>query len=143
MKELTIFITELINRFHDVFISLCEMLGLNLTDKQMHFWVIGLFGILFFGLTQAVFKWLSKWSVTALSFIYTLTVLFVIVFAIELQQKVTGRGNMEFQDAAEGLKGFLIFFIILMILKGLLASVKKVFKGEAPKNTDRHSRFRR
>lgn len=66
MKELAILITEMVNQFHDAFISLCGMFGIHLTDKEMHFWVIGIFGIIFFGVTHAVFTWLSKWSMTAL-----------------------------------------------------------------------------
>lgn len=47
MKELAILITEMVNQFHDAFISLCGMFGIHLTDKEMHFWVIGIFGIIF------------------------------------------------------------------------------------------------
>lgn len=64
MKELAILITEMVNQFHDAFISLCGIFGIHLTDKEMHFWVIGIFGIFFFGVTHAVFTWLSKWSMT-------------------------------------------------------------------------------
>ncbi len=37
MKELAIIITEMVNQFHDAFISLCGMFGIHLTDKEMHF----------------------------------------------------------------------------------------------------------
>ncbi|PLV37866.1 hypothetical protein BSP2_19250 [Bacillus subtilis subsp. subtilis] len=134
MKELAILITKMVNQFHDAFISLCEIFGIHLTDKEMHFWVIGIFGIFFFGVTHAVFTWLSKWSMTALSFIYTVTVIIVIVFAIEIQQKVTGRGNMEFLDATEGIKGFLVFFMFFLLLKMLLRFIKILFLEDQQAN---------
>ena len=58
-----------------------------------------------FVVVQFLFRFLSKWSITVISFIYTLTVLLVIVFAIEIQQKITGRGNMEFADAVSRTAG--------------------------------------
>lgn len=36
MKELAILITEMVNQFHDAFISLCGIFGIHLTDKEMH-----------------------------------------------------------------------------------------------------------
>ncbi|MEK1830761.1 hypothetical protein AAAC51_22150 [Priestia megaterium] len=62
-----------------------------------------------------IFKLLSKWkfSITAISFIYTLTVMLVLVFAIEIQQGITTRGNMEFDDAIAGLWGFLVFLVFI------------------------------
>ncbi|MEK4377632.1 hypothetical protein [Bacillus sp. FSL R5-0434] len=143
MKELAVVITEMINQFHDAFISICGMLGIQLTDKEMHFWVIGIFGIFFFAVTHAVFTWLSKWSLTALSFIYTVTIIIVIVFAIEIQQKVTGRGNMEFLDATEGLKGFLVFFFIFLFLKMLLRLIRFFFSGGAVSKENENTRSRK
>ncbi|WGD58791.1 hypothetical protein P5664_14975 [Bacillus subtilis] len=140
MKELAILITEMVNQFHDAFISLCGIFGIHLTDKEMHFWVIGIFGIFFFGVTHAVFTWLSKWSMTALSFIYTVTVIIVIVFAIEIQQKVTGRGNMEFLDATEG---FLVFFMFFLLLKMLLRFIKILFSGRPESKSNGNARSRR
>lgn len=64
------------------------------------------------------FKYLEKltWSTAIFSFIYTFTIMVVIVFAIEIQQAITHRGNMEFADAAIGLWGFLVLFMVYAIL---------------------------
>jgi len=104
------FITGIINYFHDNLILLTKFMGLSLNDKQLHFLVIGFIGILLFIFVHKLFKFLVRYSLTAISFIYTFTVLVVFVFAIEIGQKVTGRGNMEFQDIVEGLWGFLVAF---------------------------------
>ena len=101
-------------------------MGLNLNDKQLHFVVIGIIGILIFVFVHKLFKYLVQYSLTAISFIYTFTVLVVLVFAIEIGQKVTGRGNMEFQDIVEGLWGFLVAFAIYMAVGLCVYWVKRL-----------------
>ncbi|HBV88196.1 MAG TPA: hypothetical protein DEF42_16450 [Desulfosporosinus sp.] len=120
------FITGIINYFHDHLILLSKLMGLKLNDKQLHFLVIGAIGILLFILVHELFKRLVRYSLTAISFIYTFTVLVVFVFAIEIGQKVTGRGNMEFQDIVEGLWGFLVAFAIYRIVVILFYLLKKI-----------------
>ncbi|WP_078550443.1 hypothetical protein [Litchfieldia alkalitelluris] len=117
MKEIVILIAELVNDFHDVLLRISTMLGWNLTDKELHLWVLGMIGITMFLVVDVTFKYVSKWSITFISFIYTFTVLFVIVFAIEIQQKITGRGNMEFLDAIIGIWGFLLFFAAYLLIR--------------------------
>ncbi|AOL97182.1 uncharacterized protein BS16045_01464 [Bacillus subtilis] len=78
-----------------------------------------------------------------MSFIYTVTVIIVIVFAIEIQQKVTGRGNMEFLDATEGIKGFLVFFMFFLLLKMLLRFIKILFSGRPASKSNGNTRSRR
>jgi hypothetical protein len=125
MKEAIELITEIVNIFHDIIMELTDAFGFNLSDKDLHFWVIGIIGIFTFGITHLIFKAISKWSLTAISFLYTFTVLIVFVFAIEIQQKITGRGNMEFADAIVGLYGFLIFFLVFLTIKLLFEFIEK------------------
>ncbi len=110
MKEVIKFLAEIVNISHDLLLIITMRLGLDLTDKDLHFWVIGIFGIVFFFAVHELFKLVSRWSITVISFIYTFTLLVVLVFAIEIQQKITSRGNMEFQDAVIGLWGFIVLF---------------------------------
>lgn len=119
-------ITSLVNFLHDKLILLTRTLGLQLSDKQLHFWVIGLIGILFFLVVNKLFEQIACYSIRLISFIYTFTVLVVIVFAIEIEQKVTGHGNMEFFDIVEGLKGFLFAFLIYIVIHILILGIKKV-----------------
>ena len=118
----------LVNNIHDGLILILGTLGLNLTDKDMHFWVIGIIGIVIFFITDIIFKVLSKWNISAVSFVYTFTVLLVLVFAVEIEQKITGRGNMEFKDAAVGLKGFLFLFSIYLLIILLVKTVSWIIK---------------
>lgn len=128
MKEIIILITEIVNGIHDLLTDITESLGWNLTDKDLHLWVFGIIGILCFSFVHAIFKVISKYSITALSFFYTFTVLLVIVFAIEIQQKVTGRGEMSFDDAIISIWGFLVFFFVYLVLKGIVLYIKKLRK---------------
>lgn len=109
MKEAILLIAHIINDIHDL---LVDRFGLHMTDKELHFWVFGIVGIVTFFIVYVLFKVIAnmKWSIAILSFIYTFTVMVVLVFAIELQQALTNRGNMEFADAVMGLWGFLVFF---------------------------------
>lgn len=121
-------ITSIMNYFHDNLVLLSRHLGLHFDDKQLHFLVIGLLGIVFFIFVNAFFKYLARYSVSAISFIYTFTVLVVLVFAIEIGQKLTGRGKMEFQDIMEGLWGFLVAFAIYLGFVFIARWLKKLLK---------------
>ncbi|WP_270180145.1 hypothetical protein [Alkalihalobacillus sp. CinArs1] len=128
MEGLIKLIAAIVNELHDILIEVVYGLGFVVSDKELHFWVMGILGMVGFVFVQVVFKLLSKWSITSISFIYTFTVLLVVVFAIEIQQKITGRGNMEFEDAVIGLKGFVILFFIYLIIKGIMKGINLLFK---------------
>lgn len=115
MREIVIQLADMVNFIHDV---LVDIFGLHMTDKELHFWVIGIIGMVTFFFVYLFFKLLEKmkWSTALFSFIYTFTVMVVLVFAIELQQAITNRGNMEFADAVMGLWGFLVFFAAYAVI---------------------------
>ncbi|WP_225344047.1 hypothetical protein [Virgibacillus sp. SK37] len=118
---------DVVNEIHDILTFLFS----DMTDKELHFWVMGIIGMVTFLVVHFFFKLIErlKWSTTILSFIYTFTGMVVLVFAIELQQAITNRGNMEFADAVIGLWGFIVLFFIYAVL-GLIVYVikKKIFK---------------
>ncbi|MDL4839579.1 hypothetical protein [Aquibacillus rhizosphaerae] len=118
MKEVIKVLAEIVNSTHDLLIVIFNNLGFQLTDKALHFWIIGFIGIITYFIVYACFKILEKlkWSTTFFSFIYTFTIMLVLVFAIEIQQAITNRGNMEFADAVIGLWGFLVFFIVYALI---------------------------
>jgi len=120
--------TSIVNYFHDNLVLLTQRLGLHFNDKQLHFLVIGILGMVLFLVVHKLFKYLVRYSLTAISFVYTFTVLVVLVFAIEIEQKLTGRGHMEFQDIVNGLWGFLIAFALYLGFV-LLVHLFKVYKN--------------
>lgn len=130
MVEILKLIASLINDLHDKVLDIVSIAGYPLNDKQLHFIFMALIGIVIFVITQVVFKKLAKYSITAISFIYTLTVMVVIVFAIEIQQKLTHRGNMEFADIAYGLYGFIYVFLIYLLIKLIITLIKKISNNQ-------------
>jgi hypothetical protein len=116
---------EIVNQIHDFIELFTEKMGWDLTDKDLHFWLIGFIGIAIFLSIHPILKALASLSFTTVSFIYTFTILVVIVFALEIQQKITGRGQMEFEDAIVGLWGFFAMFAALMAVKLLFNAIFK------------------
>ncbi|WP_044339843.1 hypothetical protein [Rossellomorea aquimaris] len=130
MKEGITFIAEVINNLHDMLIGITSDLGFTLSDKDLHFWIMGIIGIFVFFFVYIVSKILSKlkFGITALAFFYTLTFMFVLVFAIEIQQAITNRGHMEFIDAIVGLWGYIVFFLIYIGIAALFLITKYFFQ---------------
>lgn len=135
MKNMLKFIMNSVNFIHDQLIVLTQSLGLYLNDKQLHFLVIGLLGIVMFLIIHQLFQFIARYSITFLSFFYTLTVLVVVAFAIEIEQKITGRGQMEFQDIVQGIWGFIIAFAVYQGLKILIGRKTQLASRSRRKRT--------
>ncbi|MCK2017912.1 hypothetical protein [Peribacillus frigoritolerans] len=131
MKEIIQILAEIVNNLHDfILFFVSDTLNSNATDKDLHFWIMGIIGIIIFLFVLFLSNLISRmrFGITILSFLYTFTVMVVLVFAIEIQQALTSRGNMEFQDAAVGLWGFIVFFMVFTVLSSLFLLVKNFFK---------------
>ncbi|HYE81244.1 MAG TPA: hypothetical protein VEG39_03650 [Clostridia bacterium] len=115
----------IINKIHDLIVDIAHGLGLGLTDKQLHFWLLGAFGVAIFVVCDLVFRRLARWSISAITFVYTFTVLLVLVMAIEIEQKVTQSGRMEFEDVVAGLSGFIVISLVYMLVRVLVKELKK------------------
>lgn len=128
MKEFLYFIVEIIAKIHNKILTINDKYENILDDKQLHFLVIGAVGMILLFIIYPLFKWLSKNHVLIIAWIYVFTVIIVLTFAIEIGQKVTGTGNMEFADIASGIIGFMVMFIIFTIIRWLILMVIDLFK---------------
>ncbi|MCT4477568.1 hypothetical protein ACIROD_18100 [Peribacillus sp. NPDC101481] len=131
MKEIIQILAEIVNNLHDfILFFVSDTLNSNATDKDLHFWIMGIIGIIIFLFVLFLSNLIARmrFGITILSFLYTFTVMVVLVFAIEIQQALTSRGNMEFQDAAIGLWGFIVFFMVFAVLSSIFLLVKNFFK---------------
>ncbi|WP_102410200.1 hypothetical protein [Beduinella massiliensis] len=117
MKALLYWIIDVISHIHEDILHLNDAMEASFTDKELHFIVIGVLGMLIFFAVHAVFKRLAKFSITAVSFIYVFTVMVVITFAIEIGQKVSGTGNMDFGDIVSGMWGFIALFGVYALVR--------------------------
>ncbi|MFL2104824.1 hypothetical protein [Desemzia sp. FAM 23991] len=140
MREIILILSEMMNRIHDV---LMYGIGIDMSDKELHFWVIGFIGLITFLAVFVLAKIIQKlkFSTTILSFIFTFVVMTVFVFAIEIQQAVTNSGNMEFADAIAGLWGFVVFFAVYAVIAGIFYNAfrlvrKKKRKAKPIKNSN-------
>lgn len=127
IKELLRESTVLMAQVHDYLLRLNDIFSLHLDDKQLHFIVMAAIGMLLFFAVHFIFKRLARFSISAISFIYVFTVMTVLGFAIEIGQRVTGTGNMDFGDVAAGLYGVLAFFGVYVAYKLVAFVLKKIF----------------
>ena len=116
MYRIIYYFITLITRLHAKVLSINDNHGLDLTDKQLHFLIIGIFGFAMLLVIQPVFKWLIKHHAELMiTFLYVFTIVVLISFAIEIGQAYSGTGDMDFYDIASGILGFFVFFGIYLI----------------------------
>lgn len=129
MKQFLFWCVGIVAKLHDKLMQLNNRFETSLSDKELHFLVIGLLGMGMLFVIYPLFKYLAKrHHEMVIAWIYVFTVIVVITFAIEIGQKVTGTGNMEFADIMFGLVGFLAMFgafsILRMIYHGILDLIR-------------------
>ncbi len=118
LKELLYKIVEWIARFHSYFLRLNDAFEYNFSDKELHFLVIGVIGMVCIFVVYPIFKWLAKRNhIMVISWIYVFTLIIVLTFAIEIGQKVTNTGAMEFADIVFGVVGFMFMFLIFAMFR--------------------------
>ena len=131
MKELLYWIVEWIARIHSHILRLNDAYEYNFTDKELPFLVIGMMGMGFIFVVYPVFKWLAKHDhVMVIAWIYVLTLIIVITFAIEIGQNVTGTGNMEFADIVMGVFGFIVMFLVFSVVRGIYKLIRNLIRGD-------------
>lgn len=112
------FVINAIYEAHNWFLSLNDAYEYNFTDKELHFIVIGLVGMLMIFAIYPVFKLLAaNGHVMTITFIYVFTLIIVLTFAIEIGQKVGNNGSMEFADIVFGVVGFLAMYIVFAVIR--------------------------
>lgn len=116
---LKLFVND-VNQIHNWILKLNTRSGWNLSDKQLHFWIFGILAIGLFFITKFVFRYLAKWSMSLIAFIFTLTVLLSLTIIIEFEQRITRQGVMDFNDVVSGVNGFLIFFALYFVIELLV-----------------------
>lgn len=128
LKKMLFQIVRMIAVFHEKILQLNNSFEANLTDKELHFLVIGLLGMGIYLLVQPLFSALARRGrVAAISWIYTFTVIVVITFAIEIGQHITGTGSMEFADIVFGIVGFLLMYLVYALIAGLIKLILRLF----------------
>ena len=129
MKFFLYKIIEYISKFHSLFMRLNDKFEYNLSDKELHFLIIGFLGMGFIFVVYPIFKWLAKNDhIMTIAWIYVFTLIIVITFAIEIGQKVTNTGVMEFADIVFGIVGFICMYVVFAIVRCIWHGIRKIVR---------------
>lgn len=130
MTEFLYWIVELIARMHSWLLKLNDAYEYNFSDKELHFLIIGALGMAMIFVIHPMFKWLARNNhVMVISWIYVFTLIIVITFAIEIGQRVTHTGSMEFADIMFGVMGFICMFLIFSVVRGMYHVILKIIRN--------------
>lgn len=120
MKEFLYSLVGLIAKMHHYILKLNDRFEYDFTDKELHFIVIGVLGLAMIFVVYPFFKWLAKKEhVMVIAWIYVFTLIIVITFGIEIGQKITNTGAMEFADIMFGVVGFFAMFACFAVARGV------------------------
>ena len=117
---------EIIYKAHSYLLTLNDSYETYLSDKELHFLIIGIMGILMLMIFYPLFKWLTKKHLEILiAWFYVFTVLVVITFAIEIAQWYSNSGVMEFRDIVSGLAGYFLMSFVFIVIVRIVELIKK------------------
>lgn len=129
LKKIVDLLIDIIYKTHTYFLSMNDSFEAQLSDKQLHFLIIGLLGIGMLLVIYPLFKWMAKKNLTVLiSWFYVFTVLVVIAFAIEIGQWYSHTGEMDFNDILAGLVGYFAMSFIFLLVVAIIELIKSIFK---------------
>lgn len=118
---------ELVAKIHNYLMQLNNTYETSFSDKELHFLVIGFLGMGMIFVIYPLFKFLAKHDhEMVIAWIYVFTVVIVITFAIEIGQKITKTGNMEFADILYGIVGFSVMFLVFSVIRGVYHVIRKL-----------------
>lgn len=108
-----------------------RILGLNdsyefyLSDKELHFYVVAVTGVLLIVVLYPLFRYLVKHNKTLyIVWIYVFTFLLVFTLLIEIGQSLTGTGMMDYMDTVAGIVGFLLASFIVFVIRWIYMFIK-------------------
>ena len=114
-----------IARLHDELWALNLDRGKPFDDKEMHFLVMGGFGLLVLLACYLLFRLLARWGqIGFMSWLFALSIVVFVCFSIEIGQDVSNTGSMELADIVYGIVGFLIASVPVLILSLLIQLIK-------------------
>lgn len=137
MSEVLYAIVRIVAKIHNYIMHLNDAFELYFSDKEMHFIIIGLLGMGMLFVVYPLFKWLAETKhVMVIAWIYVFTLIIVITFAIEIGQKISNTGNMEFGDIMFGVIGFIAMFLVFAAIRSLYNMLMLYIKSKLAPKTD-------
>lgn len=132
MKDFLYWIVYRLADIHTWIMQLNNSLEPGFSDKELHFLVVGVVGMALFLVVHPIVKFLTRrgWEM-AVSWLYTMTLILVLTFGIEIGQKITSTGTMDFADIVFGVGGFLAGFAIYFLLALLWKLLRRLFRKKS------------
>ncbi len=116
-------------KIHNYLLHLNDAYEYNFSDKELHFLIIGAMGMAMIFAVHPLFKWLVKHNhIMVISWIYVFTLIIVITFAIEIGQRVTNTGTMDFKDIVFGVFGFICMFMVFSVIRGIYHLILRLIR---------------
>ena len=129
MSNFLYLIMEIIAEIHSKLLSLNNAYEYNFTDKELHFIIIGIIGMAMIFVVYPIFRWLADNDrIMTITWIYVFTLIIVLTFAIEIGQKISNTGAMEFADIMFGVVGFLMMYVIFVIIREIFHWIVSLFR---------------
>ncbi len=130
LKELLYQAVDWIAMIHDKITRWNDQFEMTLSDKELHFLVIGVLGMLLIFLIHPLFRHLAKTNhVMVISWIYVFTLILVITFAIEIGQRISKKGDMEFADIVFGVGGFIALFAVFAVIRAVALGIAHLVRS--------------
>ena len=124
MKQFLYGILDIISGAHEYFLTLNDTYETNFTDKDLHFIIIGVIGMILVLIVHPIFTILAKTNhVLTITWIYVFTLILLLTFAIEIGQGFSHSGTMDFADIVFGIWGFMLMFLVFALIRGIILGI--------------------
>ena len=132
-KDIIVKAVSLVTYMHGRILGINDSNELFLSDKELHFYTVAVFGVILLFCLYPLFRYMVKRNKTLLiTWIFVFVFLVGFTLLIEVGQKLTGTGDMDYLDTMAGLLGFIIASVILLIIREIWLLLRLLFdKGKS------------
>ena len=135
-KDIIVKVVSLVTYMHGRILGINDSNELFLTDKELHFYTVAVFGVILLFCLYPLFRYMVKRNKTLLiTWIFVFVFLVGFTLLIEVGQKLTGTGDMDYLDTMAGLLGFIIASVILLIIREIWLLLRLLF-NKGKRNSD-------
>ena len=128
---------RVVTYLHTRILGLNDSYELYLSDKELHFYVVAITGVLLILVLYPLFRYLVKRNKTLyIVWIYVFTFLFAFTLLIEIGQRLTGTGMMDYMDTVAGLVGFLLASFVVFAIRWVYMFIKWAVKKIGERHSD-------
>ena len=128
---------RVVTYLHTRILGLNDSYELYLSDKELHFYVVAITGVLLILVLYPLFRYLVKRNKTLyIVWIYVFTFLLAFTLLIEIGQRLTGTGMMDYMDTVAGLVGFMLASFGVFVIRWIYMFIKWVIRKFRDNNED-------